>query len=135
MGGHVLSYFREAFMSYPRPVRRLMWWWTIPLVVLLVFIVLDCWPDLSMKTRTRIGSLSSYVPFVMLAVAIAAYGFGLARLRRAFKAAGGSLCTNCAHSVSGLGDQGHCPECGHWFNIEVDRIAWRASKIELDRPK
>ena len=132
----MFSYWRDSYNNLPRPIQRLGWWWVVPFGSLaIVLILLTLLPGPAMRIFTRIGPISSMLVLPCQFIAIGGYLFGASRLRRAFRASGGCLCTHCAHNVSGLGEQGNCPECGHWFNIETDRISWKAAKIELDRPR
>lgn len=48
------------------------------------------------------------------------------RVRRAYRAAGGVLCTACLHPMAGLEQQPRCPECGHPFDLVADAAMWRA---------
>ncbi len=133
----MFSYLYDYYKSFPRPIRRMTLWYGLLLVAFfLTFIAVSAlWPDVFKLFDAYLGRFS-IVPFLSFQfLLIACHLVGLARLRGAFRAADGRLCTECAHSVAGLGEQGICPECGHWFNIEVDRIAWRASGIELKKPR
>lgn len=51
------------------------------------------------------------------------------RIKGAYTASGGRLCTHCEHDLRDLGDIGTCPECGHAFDIERDRLAWKRAGI------
>ena len=133
----LFSCLHDYYMSFPRPIRRLARRYGLFMVAILLAAIalFALWPGIFKQIETHLGRFS-VLPFLALQfLASAGYLVSLARLRRAFRASGGCLCTDCAHNVSGLGDQGNCPECGHWFNIEVDRIAWRASGIELKKPR
>lgn len=46
------------------------------------------------------------------------------RSRRAVIAAGGRLCPRCRYSLSGLPEDGFCPECGRAYSAESLRRDW-----------
>jgi hypothetical protein len=54
---------------------------------------------------------------VILAIQPFCYRRDLHRLRRA----SGSLCLHCGYRLEGLGDKGHCPECGRTFDVHRAR--------------
>jgi len=41
----------------------------------------------------------------------------------------GRMCGNCLHDLRGLGDAGHCPECGHPFSLDQLRRYWKGVEI------
>ncbi len=41
----------------------------------------------------------------------------------------GRMCGNCLHDLRGLGDAGHCPECGHPFSLDQLRRHWKGVEI------
>jgi hypothetical protein len=64
------------------------------------------------------------VIFVPNFVAVVLVWSGRRRIRRAVRASGGRACTYCVHDLSGLGDTGTCPECGHAFDAAADARRW-----------
>ena len=48
----------------------------------------------------------------------------LSRIRRAVTTSKGRSCMRCVYNLRGLGETGACPECGHSFCIDQDRMAW-----------
>lgn len=80
------------------------------------------------------GALVGVTPFIPLFVAMGMTIPRMRRIKREFETSGGRCCTHCAHDLSGLGDQGKCPECGGDFDCEIDREAWRAAGWTLPKP-
>lgn len=120
----------ERWRRMPRPVKRLTWWWLLPLIFTpLWFVVVISQPSspwIMWLSAHWIAPSLGFIPvFVAQGVTIASQF----RTRRRFRATGGRMCTNCAHSLVGLGETGICPECGHAFNIESDRVLWHEAKI------
>lgn len=112
-----------------------MWWWLLP-IGWMVFLM--SWTAASLMTskipRLDLGGCESILNFLGQFLVIGIMVLQNRRLRRLFVECDGKLCTECAHSLRGLEEQGNCPECGHWFNIDRDRLAWREAGIELKKP-
>ncbi len=56
------------------------------------------------------------------------------RLRRAFLAAEGRLCTECGYDLRSSGDAGTCPECGVAFDTASDRRRWATAGFIVSSP-
>lgn len=126
---------KGEWQARPPCVRRLQRLWLIPVVLLPLISgawMMKLWlsPTASGRWTAIVMPLSISLPqFVTMFFLIRA----MLRLRRAFIAAGGRLCTNCVHDLSGLDEVGKCPECGHGFNAAVDGAAWK--KCGMGREK
>jgi len=69
------------------------------------------------------------VSLALLALCIARWWWGMARIRRAVKASAGRACTACIYDLNGLPATGTCPECGHAFDTIADRALWARAKM------
>lgn len=67
-------------------------------------------------------------PFITM-VASAAYMLMDFRWRSRARSLQGRMCGNCLHDLRGLGDAGHCPECGHPFSLDQLRRYWKGVEI------
>lgn len=47
---------------------------------------------------------------------------------RAFET-GGRLCWSCGYVLTGLADEGACPECGNWYSLEDLKAKWRTTRL------
>lgn len=127
----MITYWRECYKRQPRPVRRLLWWWIIPFAWMGVWIAWSIWRPIP-RPFGWFGAVLD--PLGMVAGQFITLGIvtsKVRRIKRDFNTSGGRLCTQCGHSLAGLPDSGLCPECGHRFDIELDRLAWRDVEIVL----
>lgn len=132
----VLEYWRYSYKRMPRPIRRLLWWWLLPIGWMVVMSGLVAW-RLNSPWRTSVWFMVAD-PVGMFAgqfIAICIVCYKTRKVRRDFVASGGRLCTQCGHSLAGLPDQGHCPECGERFDIDLDRLAWKHAGIDLKKAR
>jgi hypothetical protein len=112
-----------------------MWWWLLPIgwvVVMLVLAAVSLWTPY--QPVRFLGVFQGWVVFVPQFITIGITAYKTRAVRRAFAASGGRLCVRCGHDLSGLADTGRCPECGHDYDIELDRRAWKDAGIELKKP-
>lgn len=128
----MIQYWRECYRKMPRPIRRLLWWWLLPFGWMVVMGGLVAW---RLNSPWRASAWFSVAdPVGMFAgqfVTIGIVYFKTRKIRREFVASDGRLCTQCGHSLAGLPDEGHCPECGNRFDTEPDRRAWKDAGIEV----
>lgn len=124
----IRDYVQGEWRSTPPYVRRLQRLWLIPVVfvpLILLAWVVRFWlvPSMALAQLAAIVMpLSTFLPqFVAMFFLIRA----TRKLKRAFAAAGGRLCTNCVHDLSGLDDVGKCPECGYGFDAARDAAGWK----------
>lgn len=120
----------------PRPIRRLLWWWLLPIgwvVVMLVLAALSVWtPHQPLRI---LGTYQGWVMFVPQFITIGITAYKTSAVRRAFVDSGGRLCTECGHNLAGLADEGRCPECGHGYDTARDRRVWKDAGIGLAKQK
>ena len=130
----MIAYWRESLRTMPRPIRRLMWWWLLPFAGIALVIVLTTLPHFTpYKPLRPLGPFQGVGVFAFQFITMGITIFKTRAVRRAFNASGGRLCTECGHSLAGVGEVGRCPECGHGFHIECDRLLWKDAGIELNR--
>ena len=128
----MFKHWRDTYKAYPRPIRRLLWWWTLPFAWMAVMFVL-----IAMKLSSPAfapGWLRWIEPWGMFVGQFIAMGvtiYKTRQIKRDFIASGGRLCTNCGHNLSGLADAGVCPECGHPYDTDRDRARWKEVEITL----
>ncbi len=111
----------------PPAVRRLLWWMALPLAAMIAGAVFYKLPAVQSAMATPNTWLSMGIPLLCFApvfVAFFAIWRGQRRIKRAVLAAHGRACINCVHDLSGLGDTGTCPECGHAFDAAADQRRW-----------
>ncbi len=123
---------RKRWSDLPRVVRRLAWWWLVPVAALVLWIVWFKYLG-GMRVMVAIGMWSAAViPLAVnlpIAVPIVVVVRAMRRWKRAYAASGGCLCTACVHDLRGLGDAGVCPECGVPFELGRDRRAWKQAGV------
>lgn len=123
---------RKKWSNLPLAVRRLAWWWLLPFVVVVAG---AAWFKFGDNSSLFAGSppwpglIVPVAVFAPLFVSIAAVSMGMRRMKRAYAASEGRLCTGCTHNLQDLGESGACPECGRPFEIERDRRAWKQAGI------
>lgn len=128
----MFEYWRESYRKMPRPIRRLTWWWLLPIAGIFLFIGIEVLSFYTPYAPLRwLGPFESASVFVFQFLTMGITIFKTRTVRRAFNASGGRLCTECGHSLAGLGDEGRCPECGHGFDTARDRKVWKDAGIEL----
>lgn len=118
-------------------MRRLTLWWVMPPAAVVVAMAWFQWAGgVSLIQRThRLGWLV-FVLVISLAPALvtgAVVVMKTRRIKRAYAASDGCLCTGCTHDLRGLGEQGTCPECGRAFDVERDRLGWQQAGIARAR--
>ena len=126
----IRDYVKGEWLGTPPCVRRVQRLWLIPVVF--VPLIFGAW-----MARLWLVPNAGSALWVTIAMPLSLFGpqfvamFFMIRaarkLKRAFVASGGRLCTNCAHDLSGLDDVGKCPECGHGFDAALDAAAWKKS--------
>ncbi len=124
----------KNWSELPPAIRRLAWWWVPPLFLMIAgatwYALADGASILArMLTRPWSGVMIPLAINFPIFVSIAAIAWSLRRIRIAYAASAGCLCTNCLHDLQGLGTRGRCPECGSSFDTDLDRAAWRKSQI------
>lgn len=127
---------RRKWSDLPHAVRRLVWWWVVPFIILMPAIAwfwfaggAALFMNWGMGRHPWTGvfiPLSVNAPIVVPMVVISR---AIRRLKRAYAASEGCLCTICEHNLRGLGEHGACPECGQPFDLERDRKAWKQAGI------
>jgi len=124
----VIERWRDNWRRTPRPLKRPMLWFLLPIGVMALQVAVGFWrPDFLKWLNPGLVFL------VTQTFAVLMIGFTSRRIRRDFVESGGRLCTQCAHSLAGLGDSGVCPECGGKFSTESDRIGWAECNLLMDR--
>lgn len=130
----VTSKANQSRAPMPSAVRRLGWWFALPLVVAGAVPIANRIP----AVHSAMGAPTPWIwvglPALLLApnaVTIIAVWRGLRRVRSAVGAASGHACTSCLYDLTGLGDTGLCPECGRPFDIVIDRRSWAGVKMLL----
>lgn len=113
--------------TLPPAVRRLQWWFAIPIgstVSGFLVFALPSVRSLMAKGGTWCAAAMPIVFFLPMFIAIIGIATGLRRIRRRVVAAEGRLCIHCVHDLRGLAEQGVCPECGRAFDVTADRRRW-----------
>jgi hypothetical protein len=111
----------------PPVVRRLMWWFALPVVFAIGAVCLLLIP----AVRSTVFALGPWfgpvvvpVLFAPMFVVIRIVVKRERRIMRAFAGSRGRACVNCLHDLNNHGDAGVCPGCGRRFDIEADRRKW-----------
>ncbi len=68
-------------------------------------------------------------PLVIVTPSAMLFAFKYHRWRSRARSFQGRMCGNCLHDLRGLGDAGHCPECGHPFSLDQLRGYWKGIDI------
>jgi RNA polymerase subunit RPABC4/transcription elongation factor Spt4 len=77
-------------------------------------------------TLGRAGTLlGSLVTMVCIVVGVLLHSRGRSRLCRRLQESDGRLCPRCHYNLTGLTDEGHCPECGEPYSPDRLAEAWR----------
>ncbi|MCE9618340.1 MAG: hypothetical protein K8R92_00325 [Planctomycetes bacterium] len=136
--------FYEPWSSRPLVVRRLVWWWLLPLCISVTGATWDAFQDPNARVALLAANPSQYwfnvylrigILWASIMIALFAVWKGLRRIKRAYAAADGRICTGCLHDVSGLGESGLCPECGRPFEIAEDWRSWKQAGVGKNRTK
>lgn len=125
---------RKRWSDLPLAVRRLAWWWLLPVICMVAGAV---WYAIIYNNYVVMPGVSPYwagaaVPLVLFAplfVSIAVVSVNMHRMKRAYTISQGCICTNCTHNITGLGETGSCPECNYTFDLERDRKAWKQAGV------
>jgi hypothetical protein len=126
----VFEYWRDSYKRKPRPIRRLMWWWLLPFAwMILMGVLITVRLSAPSIAPSWIKWVEPYGMFLGQFIAMGITIYKVRGIRRDFDASGGRLCTECGHNLSGLPDIGNCPECGHHYDIEMDRLTWKEAEI------
>lgn len=85
-------------------------------------------PTVGFLTLTAMFGIMVLSPFITMAAAAACMLMDY-RWRSRARTLQGRMCGNCLHDLRGLGDAGHCPECGHPFSLDQLRRYWKGVEI------
>ena len=116
----------------PPYVRRLLWWFALPVGVVAgagaAALILP-WATTS-RALTTLGPIG--VPlavFFPMFLAIIMVARGVKTLRRRYAETEGRLCRTCLHDLRGVAASGTCPECGAPYDLARDTAIWRDADI------
>ncbi len=124
---------KRARGLWPPVVRRWVYVW-IGLSLIFSLAAL-AWLVLRRPLGLPRGGWYRLVPLVLAVMPVAVTAWWLLRtrgLRRSVRATKGCLCTRCAYELTNLPPSGTCPECGHGYNVEADRVMWAALGEKMD---
>ncbi|MDX2146665.1 MAG: hypothetical protein SFZ23_04005 [Planctomycetota bacterium] len=114
--------------SIPPAARRLVYWFALPLGVVVFAVISLAVPELrSAIPWPKSGWAATVAPstvFIPQFVAIFFVWRGKRKIRRAVLAAGGKACVSCLHDLRGIGESGNCPECGRAFDLGENARMW-----------
>ncbi len=117
---------RAKLFPVPALRRRAIWAFVLAqlpqLINIAIMFVGMSYPALKVSMGTQIGAL---VVMIVLTLGAAIWiGVTSRRINRGAVARDGAVCVHCLYHLPVECAQGTCPECGHTFTHEENRLAW-----------